>query len=146
LANPNQKTSHEHTVFCLIVEDEPLAQQVLENYIQRMPELKIVTQCESVEAAFEALTTNKVDLIFLDLNLEATSSVELINKIQTSRNSRYYIVITTATTRITFNPQTIFNSPKVRLIDYLTKPFSFEQFHTAVQKVLVAINKDQATL
>ena len=68
--------------FCIVVEDEPLAQQVIENYIGRISELKLVAKCESVDEAFTVLKLTPIDIVFLDIHLNAISGIELIEKLR----------------------------------------------------------------
>lgn len=70
----------ENTLFCLIVDDEPLAQDVLGTYIGRLDQLKLVCKCETLEEAYEVLNSRPIDVVFLDLNLGPVSGIDLIKK------------------------------------------------------------------
>lgn len=130
-------------LFCIIVDDEPLAQQVIENYVSRIQELKLVAKCENVEEAFEVLSSTKIDLVFLDLHLNATSGTEVLAKLKKSGEGRYYIIITSASLPKELNVQETFNTRDVVLIDYLKKPFSFDLFSAAINKLLGTLEKNK---
>jgi response regulator of citrate/malate metabolism len=123
-------------LFCIVVDDEPLAQRVLENYISRTSELTLISKCESAEEAFEVLRTKQVDVIFLDLDLKSMKGTDLIAKMKNSASGgQYYIIITSAALPQQLKPGEIFTSDDIVLIDYLRKPFSFDRFQEAVQKL-----------
>jgi response regulator of citrate/malate metabolism len=122
-------------LFCIVVDDEPLAQRVLENYIHRVSELRLVATCESVEEAFEVLQSNQVDILFLDLNLQTNNGMELIQQIS-KPSDRYYIIISSAISPNQVDLKDIFNRGDILLIDHLTKPFSFDRFMEAIQKII----------
>ena len=128
---------HKRLFFCIVVDDEPLAQQVLENYIGRINELKLVAKCESVEEALTLLKLASVDIVFLDLDLKTIKGTELITKMQLFNECKYYIVITSAVSPEKNLPFDHGNN--IVLIDYLTKPFSFEVFLKAILKIFEQI-------
>ena len=123
-------------LLCLIVDDEPLAQQILENYILRIEELELVAKCESVEEAFGVLKSNHIDIVFLDLQLQAVNGSEVVKKLKSLHKGQCFIIITSATSRSSLKSEKIFNDEHVLLVDYLTKPFSFERFRSAIDKIL----------
>lgn len=122
-------------LFCIIVDDEPLAQQVLENYVSRIPELELVAKCETAEEALEVLSSRKIDLVFLDLHLNTTNGTEILTKKKLVQG-RYYIIVTSASLSNELNIKEAFNTEDVILIEYLKKPFSFNQFSAAIHKLL----------
>ncbi|WP_372752772.1 LytR/AlgR family response regulator transcription factor [Labilibaculum sp.] len=109
---------------CLIVDDEPLAQRVLEKYISELPGLELKGKCSDAIEAMELLQEQDVDLIFLDINMPRLSG---INFLKTYKNPPM-VVITTAYTEYALE------SYELNVLDYLKKPFSFERFLQAVQK------------
>jgi len=122
-------------LFCLVVEDEPLAQQILEKYLECIEELQLVAKCETIEEALMTLQSEQIDVVFLDIQLEATLGTEIIGKMkQLSR--RYYIVVTSARPAESLDTRKIFNQKNIIFVDYLTKPFSFDRFHAAIRKIL----------
>ncbi len=109
---------------CLIVDDEPLAQRVLEKYVSELPGLELKGKCSDAIEAMEVLQEHDVDLIFLDINMPRLSG---INFLKTYKNPPM-VVITTAYTEYALE------SYELNVLDYLKKPFSFERFLQAVQK------------
>lgn len=109
---------------CLIVDDEPLAQRVLEKYISELSQMELVGKCSDAIDAMEVLQNQDVDLIFLDINMPRLSG---INFLKTYKNPPM-VIITTAYTEYALE------SYELNVLDYLKKPFSFERFLQAVQK------------
>lgn len=109
---------------CIIIEDEPAAQSILENYISRSPDLRC---CGTFADAFSAQTyldANPVDLIFLDINLPEMSGVSFFR----SLIHPPLVIFTTA------YPQYAVDGFDLEAVDFLLKPFSFERFYKAVNK------------
>ncbi len=111
---------------CIIVDDEPPAIKVLKKYIETVPQLEITGICKNGFEVLNLLGRKKVDLIFLDVNMPKLIGTELLRT-------------------ISHPPQVIFTSAhrdfaveafELDAVDYLLKPFSFERFLKAVNKVL----------
>jgi DNA-binding LytR/AlgR family response regulator len=111
---------------CIIVDDEPLAQEVIENYISRVSELSLVRKCDDAMQAFEVLRKEKIDLIFLDIQMPVIDGLGFLKSVKHAPS----VIITTAF------PQHAVESYNFEVIDYLLKPISFERFLKAVHKVL----------
>ena len=109
---------------CIIVDDEPLAQLVLEDYIKTIPFLTLAGKCSSAFQAFDILRTIKIDLIFLDILMPNVSGIDFIN----SLDQRPNFIFTTAYSEHALEG---FN---LNAIDYLLKPIPFERFLKAVNK------------
>jgi DNA-binding LytR/AlgR family response regulator len=109
----------------LIVEDEPLAAGIVSDYIQQVPGLKLKGICENVMTAMEKLRSEKIDLIFLDINLPRINGIEFIKSIR----DKYDIVLTTA------YHQYAIEGFDLNVTDYLLKPIEFSRFLQAVNKV-----------
>lgn len=110
---------------CIIVEDEPLALERTKGYVQKLPFLNLLTTFDNATDALVFLQTEVVDLIFLDINLGEISGIRLL---ETSKiNSQ--VVITTA------YPDYAIKGFDLNVCDYLLKPFAFERFVQAVDKV-----------
>jgi DNA-binding LytR/AlgR family response regulator len=109
---------------CLIVDDEPLAQQVMEEFASRVPYLEIVGKCSSATEAIKVLHSTSVDLIFLDIQLPRISGLDFINKL----NSPPQFILVTAYSEYALEG---FNA---NATDYLMKPVPFERFVKAVNK------------
>jgi len=109
---------------CLIVDDEPLAQQVIEEFAGRIPYLDVVAKCSSATEAMEVLQKNTIDLIFLDIHMPKLSGLDLINSL--SQPPQFILVTAFAEYALEgFN---------VNATDYLMKPVPFERFLKAVNK------------
>jgi two-component system, LytTR family, response regulator len=111
---------------CLIVDDEPLAQEVIENYIAQIPNLEVVKKCSDAIQAFEAMKKEKIDLIFLDIQMPVIDGLGFLKSVKNIPS----VIITTAF------PQHALESYDFDVTDYLLKPISFERFLKAVNKVL----------
>ncbi len=111
---------------CLIVDDEPLAQEVIENYIARIPNLEVVKKCSDAIQAFEVMKKEKIDLVFLDIQMPVIDGIGFLKSVKSIPS----VIITTAF------PQHALESYDFDVTDYLLKPISFERFLKAVNKVL----------
>lgn len=117
----------------LIVDDEPLALDVLETYIQRMPELKLVTRCANAFEANEALTSNNIDLMFLDIQMPQLTGIDFI---KTLKNPPL-VIFTTAF------PNYAIEGFELDAVDYLLKPISADRFMKAANKAIEQIRLRQ---
>lgn len=112
-------------ISCIVVEDEPLAMERTVGYIRKLPGLSLSVTFDNALDAFAYLQTNKVDLIFLDINLGDVSGLQLLESIRISSD----VIITTAYTEYALKRYDL------DVTDYLLKPFTFERFLQAVGKV-----------
>lgn len=108
----------------IIVDDEPLAQNVIIQYAKEIFNMEIICVCNDAMEALKALSTHKIDLIFLDINMPKLSGIEFLRNIKNPP----LVIFTTAYTDYALE------SYELEAIDYLKKPFSFERFLKAVQK------------
>lgn len=113
------------TLQCIIADDEPIARQILESYIQEFPGLNVLASCKNAFEVMEFLQTTSVDLLFLDINMPKLSGLSLLKTLQQKPN----VIITTA------YPEHAIEGFELSVTDYLLKPFSLERFIQAVQKV-----------
>jgi len=109
---------------CLIVDDEPLAQQVMEEFAGRVPFLEIAGKCSSATEAIEVLRTNTIDLILLDIHMPRLSGLDFISSLQ---NPPQFILVTAYS-------EYALQGFNVNATDYLMKPVPFERFLKAVTK------------
>lgn len=116
----------------LIVDDEPLALQVLENYIEQLPEVKLVAKCENAIEANDILNKEEVDLICLDIQMPQISGVEFLKSLKNPP----MVIFTTA-----FSNYAI-EGYDLDVVDYLLKPISFDRFMKAINKVTERMNKN----
>jgi DNA-binding LytR/AlgR family response regulator len=109
---------------CLVIDDEPLAQRVIERYAENISYLEIIKKCNSALEAIEVLHNQSVDLIFLDINMPRLTGIEFL---KTLKNPPL-VIITTAYSEYAIQGY------ELDVVDYLMKPFAFERFYKAVQK------------
>ena len=117
-------------VRCIAIDDEPLALRQIKSYIDRAEQLELVAVCRSAREAQKVLEQNKVDLIFVDINMPDMNGLEFVR----SLTSTHYIVFTTA------HPEFAIEGFKLIAIDYLLKPFTFEEFMKAAQKAISLVD------
>lgn len=108
----------------IIVDDEPLAQNVIIQYAKEIHNLNIVCVCNDALEAFKAISEHTVDLMFLDINMPKLSGIDFLKNIKNPP----LVIFTTAYTDYALE------SYELNALDYLKKPFSFERFLKAVQK------------
>jgi len=108
------------------VEDEELAQDVLRSYIQRVDRLELAGVYRNAPGALEALQTQEVDLMFLDIRLPGMSGLHFLRTLKDPP----LVVLTTAYAEYALE------SYEFNVIDYLLKPISFDRFAKAVNKIL----------
>jgi len=109
---------------CLIIEDEPNAQQLLQDYISKVPYLTLKGTCFDALEALEFLGHSQADLIFLDINMPDLTGIELIHMLPKEQK----VIFTTASS------DHAIESYEYNAVDYLLKPITFKRFLTAVQK------------
>lgn len=109
---------------CLVVDDEPLARQVVEAYIRQTADLRLVTSCAHAFEAFEALTAHRVDLLFLDIQLPSLSGIDLIRRLKQPPA----LIFTTAYAEYAVA------SYELEAVDYLLKPITYERFTQSINK------------
>lgn len=110
----------------LIVDDEPLALDVLETYIGQMAELRLVKRCSNALEANEALKANDIDLMFLDIQMPQLTGIDFVKTL----SKPPMIVFTTA------YPNYAIQGFDLNALDYLLKPISLERFVKAVNKAV----------
>lgn len=110
---------------CLIVEDEPLAAEVLEDYINQVPFLQLIAKCNDAIYALEMLQKEKIDLIFLDIHLPKIKGIDFIKTLSNSPK----IIITSA------YQEYALQGYELNVVDYLLKPIEFSRFLMAVNKL-----------
>lgn len=115
---------------CIAVDDEPLALRLVETFIHQTPFLELISTCDNAVDAMGLIRETKPDLVFLDINMPNLSGMELARLIQDQPGPLPKIIFTTA-----YNHYAI-EGYKVNAVDYLLKPFSYEEFLRASSKVL----------
>jgi two-component system LytT family response regulator len=111
---------------CVIIEDEPLAQELLEKYVRRVPSLQLIATFDDAIEAFEQLPTLQADLILLDINMPEMTGIEFL---------RAYPVPHPAVILTTANPNHALDGFDFGITDYLLKPIPFDRFLKAIGRV-----------
>jgi DNA-binding LytR/AlgR family response regulator len=109
---------------CCIVDDEPLALDLIERYVERTDFLELKGKCSSAVEAIKILNKNKIDVLFLDIQMPDINGLEFSKVI----DPKIKIIFTTA-----FDQYAI-DGYKVNALDYLLKPISYDEFHTSALK------------
>lgn len=122
-------------VKAIIVDDEPLARDVLETYIDKMPEIELVKKCENALEANEILKKEDVDIMFLDIQMPQLSGIDFLK----SLDHPPLVIFTTA------YPDYALDGFELNAVDYLLKPISLDRFMKAVNKASNLIDRDDHT-
>jgi DNA-binding LytR/AlgR family response regulator len=110
---------------CLIIDDETLAQDVLEHYISKTDMLQLRGKCNNALQAFSILSKQEIDLVFLDIQMPEINGLEFIRMLKKPPQ----IILTTA------YQEYALDSYEFNVADYLLKPFSFDRFLKAILKI-----------
>jgi len=121
---------------CIIVDDEPLARDGLKEFVERTSFLELLGSFASASQTLEFLKSNDtVDLVFLDIQMPEMTGIELLKKL----NAPPKIILTTAYREFALE------GFELNAVDYLLKPFSYDRFLKALDKVL-SMNNDNSKL
>ncbi|WP_187261457.1 LytR/AlgR family response regulator transcription factor [Pontibacter beigongshangensis] len=112
------------TIRCLAVDDEPLALDIIESYIRKLPFLELVRTCSSATEAMQVLQSEQVDLMFLDIEMPELTGIQFLNILK----HQPLIIFTTA------YPNYALEGFNHDAVDYLLKPIPFDRFLKAVTK------------
>ncbi len=113
-------------ISCIIVDDEPLAQEVLESYISRHEQLELVGKCNNALAAFDFIHQRTVDLVFLDIKMPGISGITFVRSLKDPPR----IIFTTA-----YSEHAV-TGFELDAVDYLIKPVTYELFERSIAKLL----------
>lgn len=111
---------------CLIVDDESIARSVLETHLKKINFVEVKGSCKNAVEAFNAINSEEIDLIFLDINMPEINGLSFAKSI----NNNIKIIFTTAYREYAVD------GFELKAVDYLLKPISFERLSQAVQRVL----------
>ncbi len=114
------------TIQCIIVDDEPVAREILENHLQKIEAVNVIATCKNAIEAFNKINSSQIDLIFLDINMPEISGLSFAKSI----NKNIKVIFTTAYREYAVDG---FN---LQAVDYLLKPISFQRILQAVNKYL----------
>jgi DNA-binding LytR/AlgR family response regulator len=114
----------------ILVDDEPHAIEVLDNYLRNFSEIEIVARCQDAIQAFQVLRQREVDLMFLDVKMPGLTGTQLLRSLKTPPK----VVFTTA-----YQDYAV-EGFDLNAVDYLLKPIPFERFLRAMDKVFTSLN------
>ncbi len=114
------------SIKCLIVDDEPLAIEVLESYVDRVVSLQLVATSSNAVEAFDILKREKIDLLFLDIQMPKLTGIDFLKVL----NPVPKVILTTAYREYAVE------SYELNVSDYLLKPIAFDRFLMAINKVI----------
>ncbi|HEY5690238.1 MAG TPA: LytTR family DNA-binding domain-containing protein [Cyclobacteriaceae bacterium] len=113
------------TLNCLVVDDEPLARNLLSDYVMKVPYLHLAGTAENALAAMKFLRENSIDLVFLDIQMPELTGINLLKALHV----KPMVIFTTAYSEYALE------SYELDVVDYLLKPITFERFLKATEKV-----------
>ncbi len=111
---------------CIAIDDEPLALELVKNYVARIPELQLLHTFDDALSGAEFLKGGTVDLLFVDINMPDITGVELVRSLE----ARPMVIFTTAYKNYAYE------GFELEAIDYLLKPIDFNRFSKAVDKAM----------
>lgn len=112
------------TINCIIVDDEPMAREILGNHLKKFESIEVVGSCKNAIEAFNLLNSHDVDLIFLDINMPEISGLSFAKSIP----KKIKIIFTTA-----YRDYAV-DGFDLKAVDYLLKPISFERLMQSISK------------
>lgn len=121
---------------CLIVDDEPLALHILEDYISKIPFLQLVKATTNPIEALTLVQEKQVDLVFLDVQMPELTGIQFLR----IANGKAKVILTTA------YPQYALEGYELDVIDYLLKPIAFDRFFKSVQKAQSVLQPTAASV
>ena len=114
---------------CIAIDDEPLALKKLVTYINKIPYLELVAQCQSAIEAQQVINDQQVDAIFLDINMPDLNGMDFAKSLEQGYSQGPIMVFTTAYSEYAIEGY------KANAVGYLLKPFGFDEFEAAAQRV-----------
>ena len=114
---------------CIAIDDEPLALKKLVAYIKKLPYLELVAECSNAAEANQILSQQQIDTIFTDINMPDLNGLDFAKSVAHDNSRSPIMVFTTAYSEYAIEGY------KANAVGYLLKPYSFEEFETAAQKV-----------
>ncbi len=117
---------------CLIVDDEPLARELIRGHILKLENCEVVAECDNAMKAMEALRNHKVDLMFLDIKMPQMTGIDFLKTLRRPPK----VIITTAFS------QYALDGFELDVVDYLMKPVTFERFFKSVNKYFQSGNSE----
>src|SRR6185437_16425891 len=121
---------------CLIVDDEPISRDIIQDYCAHLPYLNVVGSCDNAFKAKMLLQEQKVDILFLDINMPVMDGISFLKTIKHPPQ----VIFTTA------YKEYALDAFDLAAVDYLLKPFSLDRFIIAVDKAVEKIEKSTTTI
>ncbi|PSL49474.1 LytTR family two component transcriptional regulator [Chitinophaga niastensis] len=121
----------EQKIKCLVVDDEPIARELMITYIAKVPQLELVKACENAFDASDVLQQQPIDLLFSDIQMPIINGVEMIRSLHFAP----LVIFTTA------SPNYALESFELDVVDYLMKPFAFDRFLKALNKAKILLQQ-----
>ena len=121
---------------CIIVDDEPLARELIRGHIQKLENFEIVGECSNAIKAMETMRNHSIDLMFLDIKMPQISGIEFL---KTQKNPPK-VIITTAYSHYALD------GFELDVVDYLMKPVTFERFFKAINKYFATKTQQDISL
>lgn len=109
---------------CIVIDDEPLALKQISGYVEKTPFLDLIASCKSAFDAMEVLSNNELDLMFVDIQMPDLTGIDFVK----SLNQEQKIIFTTA------YQEYALEGYKVDALDYILKPFGYDEFLKAANK------------
>lgn len=120
---------------CVAIDDEPLALEIIADYISKIPFLNLVSTFDKAIEGLDFLNNNKIDLLFLDVQMDELTGLQLLNILK----HKPYVIFTTAYEKFALI------SYELQAVDYLLKPISFDRFIIAANKVKDKMEQENIT-
>lgn len=114
---------------CIAIDDEPLALKKLVSYIKKIPNFELVAQCHSAIEAQQVIDEQEVDAVFLDINMPDLNGMDFAKSLEQGHSKGPLMVFTTAYSEYAVEGY------KANAVGYLLKPYGFDEFEAAAQKV-----------
>jgi DNA-binding LytR/AlgR family response regulator len=113
-------------VNCIILDDEPLAMDVIESHVSKFPHLQVMGKYRNAAEAHEAISTKKPDVIFLDIQMPEVTGIDFMKSIE---GSGIAVIFTTA------YPDYAVEAFNLEALDYLVKPISLDRFRKSIERL-----------
>ncbi len=114
---------------CIIVDDETLAQELIETHLTKISNINIIAKCYTAMEAQQVLNEHEIDMMFLDIEMPDLTGIEFLKTLSNAP----YTILTTAYSEYAIE------SYELNVVDYLLKPVRFERFFKAINKVLALL-------
>lgn len=121
---------------CLIIDDEPLAISLIQDHALKFSNLEVIATCNNAMEGFEILKSQKIDLIFLDIQMPMLTGIEFLKALSNPPK----VIFTTAYREYAIE------SYELDIVDYLLKPISFDRFFKAINKYFKLVEKKKSVV